>query len=53
MPPLRFLGATISCKKEVVTDSKIMGKFEAKEKTEPGIFSFCPDIWVTIQIGPE
>lgn len=32
-PPLSFLGATISSKKVVVTDSKIMGKFKAEEKS--------------------
>lgn len=32
MPPLSFLGATISSKKVVVTDSKIIGKFKAEEK---------------------
>lgn len=31
-PPLSFLGATISSKKVVVTDSKIIGKFKAEEK---------------------
>lgn len=32
-PPLSFLGDTISSKKVVVTDSKIMGKFKVKEKS--------------------
>lgn len=40
MPPLRFLGDTISGKKKVVTDSKIIGKSKAREKNPAQHFLF-------------
>lgn len=40
-PPLSFLGATISSKKVVVTDSKIMGSLKRRKNPSP---AFSPSV---------